>query len=289
MKIFKNILEIVGKILLAIVISFLLAAMISITFSWLFHDILWVTKSLPFIQNICFIVAVVLMYVWFERKRGWHLGWIQNSKWKSWFAGSVWGIIMITSAFLVIWLLGGLKIVGVSFDLNIIQSLVYSIFFFLLVAINEELMSRGYLQGLIRRHFGAATGVVATSLLFAAMHLMNENVLEGFVPLINLFLAGMMFGIAREVTGGLWLPIGIHFTWNLFQGSLFGFHVSGMNIQESIIHIEVVGNGLISGGEFGAEGSLITSLVLIISTIMIWFWYRKQATVKKNKFEIQLG
>jgi membrane protease YdiL (CAAX protease family) len=276
MKLFKNILAIIGKILLAIVISFLLIGMSSIAFNWLFHDKIWVTKSLLFIQNICFILSVVLMYVWFERKRGWDLGWTQNHKCKSWFAGALWGIIMMTSTFMAIWLFGGLKIIGVSFDLKIMQSLVYWIFFFLLVAISEELLSRGYLQGLIRHYFGVAAGIVVTSLLFAAMHLMNANVLEGFVPLINLFLAGVMFGVAREVTGGLWLPIGIHFTWNLLQGNLFGFFVSGINTKESIIHIEISGNSLISGGQFGAEGSLITSALLILYTIIIWLWYRKQ-------------
>lgn len=279
MEILKNIIEIIGKLLLTIVIILLLIVIISIAVYFMVGDF---KKSLPFIQPVCFIAAVVIMYTWFERKNRLHLGWLQDNKWQSWLAGSVSGMTMMTITFLTIWLFGGVKIVGVSFDYNIIQRSIYWIIFFLFVAINEELLCRGYLQGLIRRYFGVATGIIVTSAFFASLHLMNPNVLKSPIPLINLFLAGIMFGIIREVAGGLWLPIGVHFTWNLFQGSLFGSLVSGMSTGESIIHTKVIGNDLISGGGFGVEGSLVTSMLLILFTIMIWIWYRSKVMKRKK-------
>lgn len=230
----------------------------------------FIMKTEMFIQFVAFTGAVVIMYALFERKSGLSLGWKQPERFKASMVGSVWGIVLITLTFVGIWAFGGLQITQVHFDGDVLKGFAYAMLLFACVAINEELVSRGYIQGLIRTHFGPLIAIVITSILFACLHLGNDSILDGPLPLLNLFLAGVLFGVSREVTGGLWVPIGLHFTWNLFQGNVYGFEVSGLVIDDVIIETTRRGSDFISGGDFGAEGSLITTIILLIAIIVMW-------------------
>lgn len=232
-------------------------------------------------QNLCFIGAIAIMYVAFERKAGWRMGWKEERPMKSLLEGSMWGIVLMSAAFAVIWISRGLEIDSVQLGSKVISSLSYAIVVFALVAISEELVTRGYIQGLVKRTFGMVPAILVTSGIFAALHLLNANVLQNPIPVLNLFLAGVLLGVAREASGGLWLPIGLHFTWNLFQGNVFGFAVSGNDFGEPVINITTTGSDLISGGAFGAEGSLIATAILIGATVL--FWRR----VKQNEAEAE--
>lgn len=233
------------------------------------------TRSMLFLSSSVNIVAVIMMYFMFERKQRWSLGWQQQHRLKAGLEGAGWGIFMITVTFFIIWLFGGIQITGFTLDQSVFEGLFFAIIVFALVAVGEELLCRGYWYGLIRKDFGPIAAIIVTSVVFASLHLFNENILQNTVPLINLILAGVLFGVSREVTGGLWVPIGIHFTWNLFQGNIYGFAVSGLPMESSIIRIEAVGSELISGGGFGAEGSMITTVILLIFTFFIARWYQK--------------
>jgi len=282
----KPIMRIIGKLLLLVVIVTLLMIVVMIPVMIVgiaLHDGLSIeellvepsmVKAMMVVQGICVIGAVMIMYVSFERKSGLSLGWKERNGWRAAIAGSNWGIAFMSAAFLSIWAFGGLIVEDVRLDASVVQGLVFGLLLFALVAINEELLCRGYIQGLLRLKTGPTLAIMITSLLFTALHLMNDSVLDSPFPLINLFLAGVLLGVSREVTGGLWVPIGIHFTWNYFQGNIYGFEVSGNVIGDSIVQIESQGHQLLSGGEFGAEGSLLTTMILLLSIYVIWWWYR---------------
>ena len=62
-----------------------------------------------------------------------------------------------------------------------------------------------------------------------------------------------------------------HGTWNYLQGNLLGFQVSGTGADVSIFSF-TMGSGpdWLTGGEFGAEGSIITTLVLLLSLVIVY-------------------
>ena len=113
--------------------------------------------------------------------------------------------------------------------------------------------------------------LVASALLFSAMHLGNDN--TSLLSTANIFLARIMLGIYTIHKGNLWFPIAMHFTWNFFQGPILGFEVSGTKM-ESVVNQKVSGNPLITGGEFGFEGSLLLTIMMIASTIYIHIKYK---------------
>lgn len=136
----------------------------------------------------------------------------------------------------------------------------------LLASHAEELVLRGYvLQNLGRgRPFLA---LALTSILFAALHAGNPG-LEAAPPaqvavvLLNVALAGLLLGAAFLLAGDLWLPTGIHVGWNVTQGMVLGFPVSGFAVPSALRGEVAPGAGLLGGGTFGPESSLLGLAVL---------------------------
>ncbi|MCW3490592.1 CPBP family intramembrane glutamic endopeptidase [Dethiobacter alkaliphilus] len=285
-------LVIAGKIVLTVVVVFVLTFVAVLVLGLLgsvlsgqmdpaqFVQLPLVNRLLLIISTAVNIGAVLIMYYLFERNRGWPLGWRQENRWRLGKEGAIWGIGIMTAAFLIIWALGGIQVTGFTLEAGVIDALLFSVVLFTIVAAGEELLCRGYWYGLIKNDFGPQAAIVGTSVVFAALHLMNSNVLQSPVPIINLLLAGVLLGVAREVTGGLWVPMGIHFSWNLFQGNIFGFAVSGLQIEHSVMQIETAGSQLLSGGGFGAEGSLVTTAILVAFTLVIARKYQNEVIYK---------
>ncbi len=150
---------------------------------------------------------------------------------------------------------------------QIVSQIFESILFFLLVALAEEILFRGYPFQRLIDGTSPLTAAIVFSLLFALAHLGNPNV--NSIALINIFLAGIWLSSAYIKTRSLWLPISLHFSWNFFQGYLFSLPVSGTSFFETAFNVEITSENLLSGGNFGPEGSILTSLVLIIATVII--------------------
>lgn len=182
--------------------------------------------------------------------------------------GLFWGAALISLGFFILYFSGFLKVT--SADLGTINWLSY-IALFTIVALNEEILVRGYVLKNLMASMNKYWALLVSALLFSVMHLGNDN--TSLLSTANLFLAGIMLGIYTIHKGNLWFPIAMHFTWNFFQGPILGFEVSGTKM-DSIINQEVTGNPLITGGQFGFEGSLLLTIMMIASTVYIHIKYK---------------
>jgi len=104
------------------------------------------------------------------------------------------------------------------------------------LAVGEEALFRGIVLRRIRRDAGDALAVVATTLAYAAVHVLRARSFAGpvhawsgvaqtitlFAPLasgaalpqlLGLALLGWLLAVARLRSSALWLPIGIHAAW----------------------------------------------------------------------------
>jgi membrane protease YdiL (CAAX protease family) len=106
---------------------------------------------------------------------------------------------------------------------------------------------------------------------FAAAHLRNPNVVAGFT-FINTALAGAWLAVAYLRTRSLWLPFGLHWSWNWAQASLLGLPVSGIQRFASAPLLKGVNLGpdWLTGGAYGIEGGAACTLALLVSIIVIW-------------------
>lgn len=187
---------------------------------------------------------------------------------KDFIIGSVLGGAFIISGFLLLMAGGFLTIASVQFPG---YDFIMYFLLFVFVALNEEILCRSYLLSTLMHATNRYVALLITSILFTIMHLTNANL--NLIGTINLFLAGLLLGIYYVHKRNLWFSVGMHITWNFFQGPICGFAVSG-NSTPSIITQEIKGNEMINGGKFGFESSILATLFIIGLIIFIHMKYR---------------
>ena len=153
---------------------------------------------------------------------------------------------------------------------NIVITSVAAFFLvFILVGWNEELLSRGYHLQTIASGINLFWGVILSSAVFGALHLGNPN--ATWVSAAGILLAGLFLAYAYMRTGQLWLSIGLHIGWNFFEGVVFGFPVSGLDIYQ-LLRIQVQGPELWTGGAFGPEAGLVVIPGLLLGAALIYLY-----------------
>jgi membrane protease YdiL (CAAX protease family) len=136
---------------------------------------------------------------------------------------------------------------------------------YLVPALNEELLYRGFLFQRLARSRGPGAALAALSFLFAAAHLANPGMAgaRAAQAFLNILLAGVLLGLGRLATRSLALPMGLHLGWNWAQGSLFGFGVSGIHAEGRFAPVLRPGLDWLTGGPFGLEGGLACTLATV--------------------------
>ncbi len=145
---------------------------------------------------------------------------------------------------------------------------------FMVQSMSEELLCRGYFLVSIANRQNLAVAIIVSSCVFGLLHIVNPGVT--FLAILNIVLFGIFAGIYMLKRGNLWGIGAIHATWNFTQGSVFGIHVSGLNVTESVFSFIPAGNlTLINGGSFGMEAGLAASIVLVAAIVIALFMKTK--------------
>jgi membrane protease YdiL (CAAX protease family) len=133
--------------------------------------------------------------------------------------------------------------------------------------VHEELLFRGYaFQKLLR--WKRVFALVFVALVFAALHAQNSSVT--MLALFNIFLGGLLLGLAYEQYQRLWFPIGLHLAWNLMSGPVLGHEVSGYEGSATLFVERGAGPLWLTGGEFGIEGSVLMTALEIAAVALLW-------------------
>jgi membrane protease YdiL (CAAX protease family) len=150
-----------------------------------------------------------------------------------------------------------------------------------LVALFEETLFRGYALQTAAHSFGSTSAVVSTGVLFGALHLVNPTpglpLWLKLVGCVCVAFYGVLAAIARLTTDGLWLPMGLHFTWNLLERFVFGFPDSGVPSPDGLLHPIITGPVLLTGGDYGPEGGLVMLVLASVAVAIIVGLYRRTA------------
>jgi uncharacterized protein len=131
----------------------------------------------------------------------------------------------------------------------------------------EELLFRGYMFQTLAQGITLFPAMILFSALFAVAHASNPS--ASLLSSVNVFLAGVWLSFAYIKTRSLWLPIGLHWSWNFSQTTVFGFPTSGISFADRrLLNQVVTGPDWITGGGFGPEGGVLATAALVAGT-----WY----------------
>lgn len=144
---------------------------------------------------------------------------------------------------------------------HILGSLAFVGFVLLFGAFGEEMLFHGYAFQLLIRRMGAFATILPAAVIFGLAHTGNQG--WNWLGIGNTMLWGVLFGYAYLRTTALWLPIGLHFGWNVVL-PLFGANLSGFTMGVTGYALHWKTSDLISGGAYGPEGSLLTTGVVVV-------------------------
>lgn len=214
---------------------------------------------------------------------------LDRNWWTDFGFGLFLGAFLMLLIFLIQLVTGWVKINGALVTHNpdsvFIIAIFPPLFQFILVGFHEELYSRGYqlqnlAEGLNWKAIGPRGAILIATLLssatFGLLHALNPN--ASFISTFNIFIiGGILLAMGYILTGELAIPIGIHMTWNFFQGNVFGFPVSGGNYRSAtFISIQQRGPELWTGGAFGPEAGLLGLLAALLGGLLIVLWVRRR-------------
>jgi uncharacterized protein len=235
-------------------------------------DYLWLMLIL---ECIISLVTVWIFRVFVDRKSFASLGFRFDGFGGESATGFFMGPALLGISALLLLLSGHLKWVDIHFDP---QSLTVSFGLLVLIAFSEELVFRGYiLNNLLETFANKWIALPISAILFAGFHISNPGM--NSLAFANLFLAGLLLGVNYIYTKNLWFSFLFHLSWNFFQGPLLGFNVSGLHMP-SLLEGQTTGDLLVTGGDFGLEGSMLNTAVSLTTILVLaWAFERKYKVV----------
>jgi membrane protease YdiL (CAAX protease family) len=211
------------------------------------------------------------------------IGFMFHSRWiKEYLQGVLLGASAISIVFLFNLSLGYYAIV----QHNITPSLLIYIFTYAMVLSIcasgfEELAFRGYMF----QNFIEATNVfiatAALSVFFGIGHLWNAH--ASWLSVSNTIAAGVLFALAYIRTKSLWLPSGIHFSWNFFMGRIYSLPGGGAKAAQTLLDVKQQGPKVLTGGDYGPEAGIPALIVFIIACFIIYYWPKISTTPEMAK------
>ena len=122
---------------------------------------------------------------------------------------------------------------------------------------------------LLARQWGAALGVIVPAVVYSAAHVATGRI-HGSLAMLNVFLAGALFGLLALRTGGLAAPFAAHLAWNWLERAVFGMTPNpGVDRLGALIDIDLVGPALVSGGRDEFNGTLEVALALALALAVV--------------------
>ncbi|MCR4639896.1 CPBP family intramembrane metalloprotease [Ruminococcus sp.] len=197
---------------------------------------------------------------------------------RNYLPGILIGLVLMTAAVLL-GALFGIHTVKLSDDFNIGLIVLY-FFGFIVQGMSEEFIFRGYFMTTIGgsgKHTLVAVGI--SSVAFSLAHFGNP----GFGPLafFNIALFGAFAALYMILFDNIWGVCAIHSIWNFMQGNFYGISVSGTGDTTSVFRtVAKSSSTVLTGGKFGIEGSILTTIVLLIATAAVVYGISKKSAAQ---------
>ncbi|MDD7796017.1 CPBP family intramembrane glutamic endopeptidase [Clostridium sp. 'White wine YQ'] len=228
------------------------------------------------ISRVIVIGLYIILVLFIEKRKIQEIGFkINKGFFNRYLFGILIGLLMMSVITVIIVMSGNAQIYKGKLSSKLIPSFIILIFAWLIQGASEEVMMRGYMMPVIGKKYNVLIAIIITSCYFAFLHLANNGIDR--LSIINLILFGIFAAFYTIYTEDIWGICAIHSAWNMAQGNLYGFLVSGNPIMVgSIFNTLSNTKNIINGAAFGPEGGLVVTIVLIISILIVTFLAKKK-------------
>lgn len=218
------------------------------------------------------IFPLLLLFIWVkfvEKRRIRTLGLGRDNYLPKFLVGFGIGFTMFTFVTLLMYISGVIKLnQSISAGIDFLPGILLVLPGWIFQSSTEEIISRGWLMHVIGARHNAKVGFIVSSVLFGLLHIANPGV--NFISILNIVLVGLMLGLYVIYAKDLWGVCGLHAAWNFTQGNIYGFSVSGLSgYSNSLLTFTTKGSDLMTGGDFGPEASIFSTIVLTLGIIIL--------------------
>jgi membrane protease YdiL (CAAX protease family) len=187
---------------------------------------------------------------------------------KEYGCGLLIGLCMIFAVVLGEMLIGGVKFTGISLSADTVPLILLIFIGYMIQGMEEEVVTRGFLMISIARRYPVWVGILTNALLFGLLHMFNPG--ATVFSVINTVLHGILYSLFFLKRDSVWLDGGVHSGWNFSQSCIFGQHTSGMPLMASVFAMtSPTGKSFLTGGDYGLEASVISTVVSVIVFILL--------------------
>jgi uncharacterized protein len=184
------------------------------------------------------------------------------------------GFLASSATVLIIYLLHGLKIASPAIHgTMILTSAAAWGGAFLLSAIAEEFLFRGYAQFTLTAGIGFWPAAAVLSALFGLIHITNKG--ENILGALSVVSFGLLLCLFLRRTGTLWCAVGFHLGYDWGQTFFYGLPNSGLTPSHNLFNVILNGPRWLTGGTVGPEASVICPLVLAAVGVLFSLRYRE--------------
>ncbi len=232
------------------------------------HLMAWSPKDVPAYERAAVgllfeagpaLLAYLAVVRWIERRYPAELEPAVLPRWGG--LGLLAGGVLFSTIVAVLWLAGSYHLVGGNDHPDWLPQLAIVGFG---AGIGEEILMRGVLFRMVEEGLGTWIALAVSAAVFGALHLHNPNATWWAAAAIAIE-AGLLLGMIYHVTRSLWACMGLHAAWNIAQGLVYGIPVSGTHADGFLVSTRT-GPDWLSGGEFGAEASVVALALCLVCT-----------------------
>ena len=236
-----------------------------------FNNLIEVSEN-PTLMILTFLFPILLCFLWVklvEKRKISSLGLKRKGFFTKFIKGFGIGILLFSMVTLLMYIFGIISLEqGITTGIRFLPSILLLLPGWIIQSSMEEILTRGWLMNIVGARHKPIIGFIVSSLIFSFLHLLNPGI--GVLSIVNIILIGITFGLHVIYTQDLWGACGIHAAWNFSQANLFGFSVSGLDVtQNSLIRFLSSGPDFLTGGQFGPEASIFSTLVILISITVL--------------------
>ncbi len=216
------------------------------------------------------VLFLTVFFLFFVEKRKMRLI-PKKGKIKSFFLGAMFGLVLPIVVLLIMWLFKSFRFSG----FNKVSELWIWISAVFINALGYELLLRGYLFKLYRKHHGFLFATFFTTALFLCLNTELFTLPKSFIATI--IIMNLLLCFLADYTQNPISNIMAHFCYVLVSGFAFGGKLF-IEKYPLLGKFAFSGKPLINGGEYQIEGSIIT---LIIVSVLVAFLFVKKYTLWK--------